>query len=358
MKLGILTLPLLSNYGGILQNYALQQVLHSLGHEAITLNLPFPPDKKDKSQKSLEHEKSQIRLTNIQAFMENYIKQTNLLAWPFSFEQIKELGLDGYVVGSDQVWRPTFSKRKFLKAMFLDFLPDNDNAVRLAYAVSFGSVHWSIGRILVYRMLLARYARKFAQISVREDIGAEYCKRYLNQPETPVVLDPVMLLNAKDYSDKLHLAESSDANLMCYILDPTAAKTAFIQSISRHLGLMTTISFGSYDSTEGIMPSPIDWLNGFKNADFVITDSFHGTVLSILFGKPFIVFANEARGLERFHTLLRPLKLESRLLHLHNGNYELPHGFEFAVVYRHTNDVLEELRRKSMDFLISNLKLN
>ena len=356
MKIGILTLPLFSNYGGILQNYALQQVLQSLGHEAITLNLPFPPDKKSKSQKSSEREKCQIRLTKIQAFMEKYIKRTDLLEWPFSFQQIKELGLDAYVVGSDQVWRPSFSKRKFLKAMFLDFLPDNDNVVRLVYAASFGSVHWSLGRKLVYRMLLARYARKFVNISVREDIGAEYCKRYLDQPKTPVVLDPVMLLKAKDYTDKLNLTESAGANLMCYILDPTAAKTAFIQLISRQLGLTTTISYGSYDSTEGIMPSPVDWLNGFKNADFVITDSFHGTVLSVLFGKPFIVFANEARGLERFYTLLRPLNLESRLMYPHGENYELPQGFEYAIDYRQANNVLEELRRKSMDFLVSNLK--
>ena len=354
MKIGILTLPLHSNYGGILQNYALQQALQSLGHEAITLNLPFPPDKKSKSQKSSEQEK--LRLAKIQIFMEEYIKRTSCLQWPFSFEQIKGLGLNGYIVGSDQVWRPTFSKRKFLKAMFLDFLPDDCDVVRLVYGASFGSVRWSLGRKLVYKIVLARYARKFAHISVREEIGAEYCKCYLGQTETPVVLDPVMLLQAKDYSEKLHLTESSARNLMCYILDPTAAKTAFIELISSHLGLKTAVSFGSYDSIEGVMPSPVDWLNGFKNAEFVITDSFHGTVLSILFGKPFIVFANEARGLERFHTLLRPLNLESRLLTLHGENYELPQGFEYAIDYYHANDVLEELRKKSMDFLASNLK--
>ncbi|MBP5640452.1 MAG: polysaccharide pyruvyl transferase family protein, partial [Victivallales bacterium] len=322
MKIGILTLPLLSNYGGILQNYALQQVLRSLGHEPVTLNLPFPPDKKSKAKTSTERENYQLRTANIQAFMSKYLDRTDLLTWPFAFEQIKGLGLNGYVVGSDQVWRPTFSKRRFLKAMFLDFLPDDCDAVRLVYAASFGSVHWSLGRKLVYKMVLARYARKFAGISVREDIGAEYCKRYLGQT-TPVVLDPVMLLQAGDYSEKLSLGEVPGANLMCYVLDPTDAKNACIDIISKQLGGKTSVAFGSYDSTEGVMPSPIDWLNGFKNAEFVITDSFHGTVLSILFGKPFIVFANEARGLDRFHTLLRPLKLESRMMSLQGGNYEL-----------------------------------
>ena len=89
MKIGILTLPLHSNYGGILQNYALQQALHSLGHEAITLNLPFPPDKKSKSQKSLEQE--QLRLTKIQIFMEKYIKRTSCLQWPFPLNKSKGL---------------------------------------------------------------------------------------------------------------------------------------------------------------------------------------------------------------------------------------------------------------------------
>ncbi len=356
MNIGILTLPLFSNYGGILQNYALQQALQSLGHEIITLNLPFPPDKKSRSQKSSEYEKYQLRLTKIQAFIEKYIKRTTCLHWPFSFEQIKGLNLNAYIVGSDQVWRPTFSKRKFLKAMFLDFLPNDCDAVRLVYAASFGSVHWSLGRKLVYRMVLAPYARKFAQISVREEIGSEYCKRYLGQKETPVVLDPVMLLQAKDYTEKLHLTESPSTNLMCYILDPTIAKTSFIESISSKLGLKTEFSFGSYDSTDGVMPSPIDWLNGFKNSEFVITDSFHGTVLSILFRKPFIVFANEARGLERFQTLLRLLNLESRLLILQGKNYELPQKFEYTIDYHQANKKLEELRKKSMDFLTSNLK--
>ena len=143
---------------------------------------------------------------------------------------------------------------------------------------------------------------------------------------------------------------------MCYILDPTIAKTSFIESISDKLGLKTEFSFGSYDSTEGVMPSPIDWLNAFKNAEFIITDSFHGTVLSILFGKPFIVFANEARGLERFQTLLRLLNLESRLLILQGKNYELPQKFEYTIDYHQANKILEELRKKSMDFLTSNLK--
>ena len=128
--------------------------------------------------------------------------------------------------------------------------------------------------------------RLLLHISVREEIGREYCKRYLGQSETPVVLDPVMLLQAKDYSEKLHLMESSGTNLMCYILDPTVAKTALIEFISNHLGLREMVSFGSFESTEGVMPSPVDWLNGFKNAEFVITDSFHGTVLSLLFENP------------------------------------------------------------------------
>lgn len=355
MKIGILTLPLLSNYGGVLQNYALQQALRLLGHEPITLNLPFPSGRKSKAQEALECDGSLLRTAEIRAWMADNIKRTERLAWPFSFEQIRGLGLDGYVVGSDQVWRPTFSKRRFLEAMFLDFLPADCKAVRLAYAASFGSVHWSLARKLVYRLVLARHARKFAAISVREEVGAEYCRRYLGQT-TPVVLDPVMLLQAKDYAEKLSLADAPGGGLMCYVLDPTAAKTAFINDLRNRLGVRTSVAFGSYDSTEGVMPSPTDWLNGFRNAAFVVTDSFHGTVLSILFEKPFLVFANEARGLERFQTLLRPLNLESRLLALQGESYRLPQGAWEAIDYRHANGVLEELRRKSMDFLASNLK--
>ena len=108
---------------------------------------------------------------------------------------------------------------------------------------------------------------------------------------------------------------------------------------------------GSYESTAGIMPSVESWLEGFLNASFVVTDSFHGAVLSILFGKPFVVFGNEKRGIDRFHTLLRPLGLEHRLLKQDNGRYHIPDGVTDLHDLEHAGAVLAELRTRSLGYL-------
>ena len=356
MKLGILTLPLHSNYGGILQNYALQQAVASLGHDAITLNLPLPPTNKRERQKTpQEIAEYQKRTVKIQSFVEQYIPRTSPLAWPFEFGQISDLGLEGYIVGSDQVWQPSFAKRNFLKAMFLGFLPDDCKAIRLAYAASFGPAKWTFGRKMLFRFGLAKYARRFSGLSVREDEGAEFCQKYMGI-KTPVLLDPVMLLTADDYCRQLAVPETGGGHLMSYILDPTPAKAACINDIRGTLGIQQEVAVSSYDHCQGEMPSPVEWLAGFRNASFVVTDSFHGTVLSILFGKSFVVFANAARGLGRFQTLLRPLGLESRLLSLQGDEYRLPGDFGKGIDYGEVNRLLEERRRASKEFLKNNLK--
>lgn len=357
MKLGILTLPLHSNYGGILQNYALQKAVASLGHEPLTLNLPLPPThKRQKNRTPQEAAEYERRTTAIQSFVERNIVRTASLTWPFSFDQISDLQLDGYIVGSDQVWQPSFAKRDFLNAMFLGFLPKESYVVRLAYAASFGPARWTFGRKLLFRFGLARYARRFDGLSVREDAGADFCRKYMGI-KTPVVLDPVMLLTAEDYCRELEVPESPSGHLMTYVLDPTPAKSATIDAIRRRLGLTQEVVFSSYDHCQGEMPSPVDWLAGFRNASFVVTDSFHGTVLSILFGKPFAVFANAARGLERFHTLLRPLGLEKRLLSLQGESYPaLSDDFFNEIDYGRVNGLLEARRQESMEFLRRHLK--
>ena len=355
MNIGLLTLPLGANYGGILQNFALQKILQKAGHRATTLQLPFPAfdSPKIQAQRELEQQKCGA----LRRFVQERIALTAPLTYPLAMAQLEPYAFDGFIVGSDQIWRPSFRYRAFLKAMFLDFsFQGKVELKRIAYAASFGQVKWSIPRLLMYRFSLKKLARRFDQISVREGIGAEYCKNLFGINPF-VALDPVMLLDGEEYSAALDLPPIAGQShcLTAYILDPTPAKTAALKKLQDRLGNPECLSFTNYPNCPGEMPSPMEWLDAFRKASFVVTDSFHGTVLSLLFGKPFMTFANISRGVERFVTLLTPFHLEDRLLHLQEGHYNLSDDLLKPLDASQIQETLSPRRQESLKWLLDGL---
>lgn len=331
MKIGILTLPLHSNYGGILQAYALQKVLKAMGHEAIFLDRRRLDEKptvgvlrcKIKNmlrplyytvRSFLEHEVYRDSNYNTYGFIHQFLVPISepLYTTDELKHEISRLQLDSIVVGSDQVWRPWNKDPKFirLKDYFLDFIPGT--AIhKWTYAVSFGKDSWEVGDadISDYKKM----AQSFAAISVREESGIEIVKQHLNR-DAIQVLDPTLLLDKESY---IALAGENSCTqgagkLFSYMLDKSTAKRAMVermsQLIDREVEEITPI--GKYK----ILPSPINWIRAFMNADFVITDSFHGCVFSIIFNKQFIALGNEGRGQARFSSLFRIFGLENRLV--------------------------------------------
>ena len=371
MKIGILTLVLHSNYGGILQAYALQTVLERMGHEVVVLNKPqkkpkvsFPIIVKRIIKKILGNRviifkeaksfrEAPIINRYIIGFREQYIHEKLIE----SFNEVGMLNLDCIVVGSDQVWRPKYFKEQWqdnISNAYLSFTKDW-NIKRIAYAASLGVDEWEYS--LSETESIRECISKIVTVSVREQSAVNIFKKIFNK-EVSLVLDPTMLLSKEDYI-KFALSsgvKESSGNLLVYFLNNEDVKNKIVNNIVKKNALkpfaVNNTGVPSNASLERrIKPSMESWLRGFYDAEFVVTDSFHACVFSILFNKQFVVIGNKERGMSRFNTLLSTFGLESRLI---SGLEDLNNLNE--IDYRKVNVILAERRNESMHFLCNALQ--
>lgn len=335
MKIGILTHYIHYGYGGLLQNYALQTVLKRMGHEPVTLRVSL--NKKDSLIKMIRNKlsfwahlilhKDMFITVQQDDFITQYnepfvLKYLSITKANRSSEDLrkatKDYNCESLVVGSDQVWRKYYS---YVSACYLDFA-EGMNIKRIAYAASFAVDDWEYNEseTLKYRKL----AKKFDAISVRESSGIKLCRDYLGV-DAQLVLDPTLLLNKDDYVKLVVDAgeEKCDGELFSYVLDKSPEKETIINSIASRLGQKRYECMPLYPTTyfnvknhpqESIYPPVTKWLRSIMDARCVVTDSFHGTVFSIIFNKPFYVLINEKRGSARFTSLLSMLGLNSRII--------------------------------------------
>ena len=329
MRIAIITQPLRYNYGGILQNYALQQVLKGMGHEVTTLEITTIPKSLKKQIVTVlkwlffacvdengrflhiwsNLSSEQTLSKNTLGFIKRHIDITRRIGLP------KEGSYDAFVVGSDQVWRPMYSK---LDIAYLDFAKNWKNIKRVAYAASFGSDEWEYSKQQTekYKELVSLFDR----VSVREKSGVELCQKYLTVAATHV-LDPTLLLDKELYLKILpeKSAKQDNNRLFYYLLDETNEKKHFVERIASEKGICaftvnSQVEDVSAPLSERVQPPVEDWIRGFRDAKFVITDSFHGTVFSLIFNKPFVVIGNSKRGMTRFESLLMMVKQQFRLI--------------------------------------------
>ena len=375
MKIGILTQPLKNNYGGLLQAYALQKVLKDMGHEVWIINRTLKERSFVRQYASLGKRiilKYVLKKSTQPIFIFNptkeeekivatYTNQFVLKHFPYITKEIvrnKDMinlngkGFDAYMVGSDQVWRPGYSP--CITNYFLDFVETEKKIKRIAYAASFGVSNWEFTEEQARDC--SQLAKYFDAVSVREDSGIDLCRKYLGV-DAVHVLDPTMLLNTKDYFHLLENEGKSTGNMMIYILDKTDEKQQMINDISEKLNLLPFSVMPNKMLTketraeieECIYPPVTKWLRGFIDAEFVITDSFHGCVFSILFNKPFIAIGNPKRGMSRFNSLLKLFELEDRLVNATETNYN--NLFVEGINWTKVNAILMTKRKEANLFL-------
>ena len=346
-----------------MQAYALQKVLRDMGHDVTTLrfkpllyrapstlNLYWQTFRRFLSR--LRGNKNIIRCnpTTESAYyfevcreLERFI-DTNIhylrVDTPVDRKKLPEFDL--FLVGSDQVWRPVYSP--FLPNFYLDFLGDSD-AKRVAYAASFGVDVWETDEDTT--QIIKPLAQRFDAISVREDSGIRLCKDYLGV-DASVMPDPTLLLKKDNYLDLVntqHLPPQEKPYIATYILDPCDDISRLTEQFSNENNL-PLIKIGQFNWTTGA-DSVESWLNGIANAQYVITDSFHGTVFSLIFQKNFITFNNTNRGSSRFNSILTAFSLNDRLIE--------PHTVETMVIdpidYSRVSPVLATLREKGLAYL-------
>lgn len=371
MKIAILTLPLHTNYGGILQAYALQTILERMGHKVRFLTRPhrynysyyiiyplavckrlfkrFVLGKKV----SITMNPYQLIRQHTNRFIRRNIHHYYKNVWGVDIAS----RFDAIIVGSDQVWRPMYYQQMYnrpIQEAFFSFLYDAD-IKRVAYAASFGVDYLEYTE--EQRKLCSSLLKKFNAVSVRESSGVKLCQEYFDN-KAVLVLDPTLLLSANDYRILIKTSKThpTKGNMLVYMLDRTKEKEAFVERIAQEKGL--TPFWMNSDIDDDTLPleqrikMPVEqWLRSFDDAEFVLTDSFHGCVFSIIFRKQFLAIGNKERGLSRFLSLLTLFSLRNRLI-LSPDEYKSNLS---SIDYDKVQDRLLSFQNKSFSFLKTNL---
>lgn len=352
MRVGIITLSLENNYGGILQNFALQKVLKDMGHTPMTCrwtgytslgfikaalfsilkggrNFPTTPWAYNKARKGLE----------------DFIKQN--IDYRFYRDPNKFLRWfkpQAMIVGSDQVWRPKYNSH--LYSAYLDFVKDK-SVKRIAYAASFGVGEWEYTK--EQETICNELIRHFDAVSVREQSGVELCEEHLGV-SAQCVLDPTLLLDREVYEDLCASIPKEDESILVYMVDCSETIKQQAEKLSQSTGLPIKIIEADKGVTQN--DSVAKWLAAFRDARYVITDSFHGTVFSIIFEKSFWAIGNMRRGFSRFDNLLRLFCLQDRLILSTNINdLTISQPIDWLKVTRNRHTHKEE----SIKFLMNSL---
>lgn len=326
-NIGIITLPLIDNYGAVMQNFALQQAIRKIGFNPITIDrhikvpfflfvlstiktvlLFFIPKRRRKFFSRMV-----MRNKAFEQFVNKSIQKTRPVC-KCDDEIIYEYKLDAIVVGSDQVWRPKYNQN--LDDSYLEFAKES-LVKKIVYAASFGTDYWEYTpkQTKNYKELIS----KFSFISTREKSGVGLCKKYFDT-NAQEVADPTLLLDINDYLNICkEIPIEKSKYIAAYILDMTQDKKESLERIAKEKKLLIRL-FSAESNASLSIP---EWIASFRDATYVVTDSFHGTVFSILFHKEFQCLFNKERGNSRFQSLLE----------------------------RYHSGTLDDFRKKSFDYL-------
>lgn len=336
----ILTQPLGLNYGALMQAWALQREIARQGCEAFTdsgrgtFYYSFLQGKVKQAKHWVSHYVLGNRQVNphplvmsrgtwervsenCAEFVRNNIRTVDFFAGEdFPTEAMTEK-FDTFVAGSDQVWRDSYSR---VESYFFDFL-EHSNKKRFSYAASFGLETWQFDAARSAR--LGDLTKRMQGVGVRESDAVKLCAENLGA-KAVWTADPTLLHGRETYLELIRSGSTvcPSGNLMTYFLDPTPWKHELAEQIGKHLHL-TAFSAMPNKVLGGdtrrfcedcVYPSPLQWLRGFAEADFVLTDSFHGMVFAIINRKNFLVVGNKQRGISRFSSLLELLGLQDRMI--------------------------------------------
>lgn len=315
MKIGIMTWWWSdNNYGQLLQCYALQKYLRDLGHDAFLINYKSENDRQmtlaQKVVKALQHPKAILSKVikkgthnNSKYYKAEFEKEKKRLFPVFlkqyvnmsekeyiSYDNLKNNPpeADMYIVGSDQIWHyeKGYNKKVF-NAYFLNF--GGNNVKRISYAASFGVD--SISQPVLKDM--KRVLQPFTCVTVRENTGKQICSQM--GVESSVVCDPTLLLDSHKWSELFDTSQTPKSKyVFAYLLtSPCNISVSKLKEWTDSNGLQLVYVRGNhgYDiefEDKNIEQSYLtinQWLHCLANAEYVVTNSFHGSVLSLIFGR-------------------------------------------------------------------------
>ncbi len=297
------------NYGSIVTYYALNRTLEGMGASVLMIDRP-------------NADKEEARTHARRFAAENY----KGVSAPMNQADLHRLNesCGMFMLGSDQLWNYSVAKN-YGKLFYLDFVADNKRKV--SYATSFG--HEIDFAPESQRKLLQGYFRRFNKISVREDNGVDILKNiYGIQAEE--VVDPVFLCDKKVYdalADRSRVKAPKEKYILSCLLDPTEEKKISIETLANIMDGMKTVNLldgfhwlsDKNAEKAGIKREKnveaAEWLNYLRNAEMVITDSYHTMCLAMIFHKNFIALPNKFRGYSRFDSIGRLFDIRGKFIY-------------------------------------------
>lgn len=359
-KVGIVTIHRHFNPGCPLQAYGLQEAISKFGYESEIIDYYCPntyhmdSPTKEKVRKSLGNLIKMLFCGKQFRYMENKFNNffsSHLKLSGQSYKTVDDLlsnppNYDLYCIGSDQVWNPTGTKMD--PVFFGGFVPPEKQIV--SYASSFGVNIIPEKFKDQYKKELSR----FRYLSVRETSGVQIIKNVVGK-EAELVIDPTLLLTADEWFEKLPAQNKHEPYILCYGCPyPNTYIEHMALQIQKQTGLNIIHLYGlpwqRFDKRIKHIydVGPLEFLGWIKNASLVLTTSFHGTIFSINFKKPFYsIYPNEERGCRQLN-ILNHLGLESRAIKV---GTQLPETGFFDIDFNLTHKNLDSMRDRSFDYL-------
>ena len=370
-SIGIITIHKINNYGSVFQAYALQKVCEDLGYKVEIIDYNYP-NSFHTTRKYASHEDSQpnepkwIKMLyaidlikqhkGIEAFVNKFQKLSSK-----QYNDPSELNNDAphydiYITGSDQLWNPRYCNGD--PAFLLHFAPDD--ALKISYAASIGANSIPEELKPQYKELLKRYTH----ISVRENSGVQVVNDVAGK-EATVVLDPTLLLSR----DQWNLIATpkrlfKKKYILCYFLNYTFNAFPYVDKLAEYMQKQTGYEImrvarppqriGLPHTHYRVDASPEDFLALVRDAEMVLTTSFHGTAFAVNYGKPvFTVVQNKDASDSRQVSLMCNLGLEDQILSIKDS---MPDSCRFIYDVQSEQMLLVKLRAKSVDFLKNALR--
>ena len=357
MKAGVITFHSANNYGAILQTWALQKVLKNRGIDVGVIN--YHPEIIDRlydpmlCRRGVTRQLLRFRqfllhrdsLKRYHRFIRFSNRNFNLIGDYRTYEELRDNipELDAYIVGSDQVWNDSHTAG-YDPAYFLEFA---GKGRRVAYAASIGRDYFNPKYKDRYRKSL----EAFDAISVRERSTVGAVSELVSTP-VEVVLDPTLLLTREDYEEIKVKSRIKEKYILVYMIEKNDQLITFANRISIALGL-PLIYRRPVPRVKNELPpfytaDAGEFIGLIEAAEYVITNSFHGTVFSTIYEKPFVSMLHSDTG-SRTADLLKELGLVSHIL------YDIKEFKDFGMFAIKDKEALrdrhDELKEKSLAFL-------
>lgn len=336
-EINLLTIHYGKCYGAVMQTYATCRLLESAGHSVNIINLINPSQRGQ--WKNLNFWKDCVREFQFWIFKHRYFSKMTHKG--YSIDEINLPEADYTIVGSDQVWNRDITG-VFGTTFFLDFVMDS----KVALSSSFGKSEWTEGA--EYTRVVKGLLNGFKAISVREQSGVNILNNIFDIQSTNLV-DPTLGYAKFDH---LILNKNKKNQIFTFLLNDNSQAKELAQYIANSLKRPL---FKHTGCTARFMNGPRHWLTRIYNSSYVITDSFHGLALSIIFHKQFYVFCASEAKFTRLHSLLKLLSLEDRYI---KSTFDFDNRKEElmkAIDYNRVQKILKSEQDKYLSFIQENL---